>query len=184
LNWETLNWLDLSIVLVLFVSALLAFLTGLLRELISVAAMMLGLVVASLFYSTVSSHVAKWLWGPHVAAPAAFIGLLILVWSVAGTIGLLLVRTQAKNEFGFGDRVLAFLSGLVKGLALATVVLMILTVYLPANNQAFQESRLYSFVAQGSRLFWGLLQPEERSVLMQRLEEFSKPAADPVEGFV
>lgn len=184
MNWETLNWLDLSIALVLVVSALVAFLTGLLRELISIAAMTLGLVVASLFYGNVSAHVAKWLWGPHVAAPAAFIGLLILVWSAAGTLGLLIVRTAVKTESGFGDRVLAFLCGLVKGLALATVVLMILTVYLPANNQAFHESRGYSFVIQGSRLFWGLLQPEERSVLMQRLEEFSKPAADPVEGFV
>ncbi|MFN0150072.1 MAG: CvpA family protein [bacterium] len=184
MNWETLNWLDLSIGLVLFVAALIAFLTGLLRELISIAAMTLGLVVASLFYGTVGAHVSKWMWGPHVAAPAAFIGLLILVWSIAGTLGLLLVRTQTKTEAGFGDRVLAFLCGLVKGLALATVVLMILTVYLPANNQAFQGSRAYSFVIQGSRLFWGLLQPEERSVLMQRLEEFSKPAGDPVEGFV
>jgi membrane protein required for colicin V production len=183
-NWETLNWLDLSIALVLFVSALVAFLSGLLRELVSIAALTLGLIIASLYYAPLAGQLGRWLWGPHVAAPVAFIGILILVWSFTGGVGLLFVHGQTKGGSDLGDRLLGFLFGLVKGLALATIVLMVLTVYLPAQNQAFRESHLYPIVVQGSRLFQGLLQPEERSVLMQRLDEISRPVADPVEGFV
>lgn len=184
LNWESLNWLDFSIVLVLLATACIAFLTGLLRELLSIAALCLGLFVASIYYIDVASFLSRRFGTPEFLALVSFLGLLTFVWSFVGGAGLLFVKFLPRGSAGLGDRILGFLFGMVKGLALATVVLMVLTVYLPAENQAFRESRLYPVVIQGARLFSGLLPGEEREILRVRLKGLGRPTSDPVEGFV
>ena len=50
----TWNWLDWTLVVVLFLSALTAFAKGFIRELISLAALVAGLVIATLEYERAS----------------------------------------------------------------------------------------------------------------------------------
>ena len=51
----TWNWLDWTLVVVLFLSALTAFAKGFIRELISLAALVAGLVIATLEYEGLRS---------------------------------------------------------------------------------------------------------------------------------
>jgi membrane protein required for colicin V production len=183
-QWESLNWLDVSIALVLLASGLIAFLTGLLRELVSIAALSLALVVAGLYSTGVAARLPAWIAAPNLRALVAFLGVIAVVWSVVGGLGLLTTKLLPKGTSGIGDRALAFGLGGVKGLALATVVLMVLTVHLPAENRAFRSSRLYPLVIQGSRMFAGLLSEPERAILKSRIQDIPRPREETLEGFV
>lgn len=184
MDWHGLNWLDTSIALVLITSGLVALFTGLLRELVSIGSLSIALYLSSRAYGPVASIVGRWIDRPDLVALSAFLGLLIAIWTIAGSIGLFIVGFLPKGGVSLPSRIVGSFFGVVKGLALAIVVLMLLTVYLPEENPALQESRIYPVLIPGARLFAQLLPIEERLILLRRIEP--EPAAPPqwIEGFV
>lgn len=184
MSWHGINWLDLSITLVLLTTAIVALLTGLLRELVSVASLSFALFVSSRCYQALADFVGRWIEPTDIVAMAAFLGLLVATWTIAGTIGLFLVSLLPRGGVGAGSRLLGSCLGLVKGVALTIVVLMVLTVYLPPDNPAFRESRLYPVLIPGSRLFAELLPMEQRLILLRRLAPARGEPTQWIEGFV
>jgi membrane protein required for colicin V production len=183
-NWHGLNWLDLSITLVLLTTTLVALLTGLLRELVSVASLSFGLFVSSRCSGALASFLSRWIQQEDLVAMGAFLGLLVATWTIAGTFGLFLVSILPKGGIGTGSRLFGSFLGLVKGVALTIVVLMVLTVYLPEDNPTFRESRLYPVLIPGARVFADLLPIEQRLILLRRLEPARPEPGQWIEGFV
>jgi len=183
-SWHGLNWLDTSIALVLITSGLVALFTGLLRELVSIGSLSISLYISSRVYGVVAAFVGRWIDRPDVVALAAFLGLLIAIWTIAGAIGLFIVGLLPRGRISLGSRILGSTFGVVKGLALTIVVLMVLTVYLPEENPAFEESRIYPVLIPGARLFAQLLPIEERLILLRRIEPERDAPPQWIEGFV
>lgn len=184
LTWHDINWLDLSIALVVVTSALVALLTGFLRELVSVASLSLSIALAATYHDDLGLFIERWLDRPDIASAAAFFAILVVSWALSGTVGLLLAGFLPRVGVGVGGRLSASLLGCIKGFALATIVLMVLTVYLPPDNAAFRASRLYPIVVKGARAFAGVLPLEERLILLRRLEKRPEPALPAGSGFV
>jgi membrane protein required for colicin V production len=170
LNWQTLNWLDTSIALIVLTSAFVGLLTGLVRELVSVASLSLAIGLSSALYGRLAAFLDRWIDRADIASLAAFLGILPVAWLAAGTAGLILSNFLLKGRVSLMSRLAGSLVGFVKGLALSVVVLMVLTVYLPSDNRAFRESRIYPTTIQGARLFAGLLPLEQRLILLRRIE--------------
>ena len=184
MSWHGFNWLDTSIALVLITSGLVALFTGLLRELVSVGSLSISLYISSRAYGALANLVGRWVERPDLVALASFLGLLIATWTITGAVGLFIVGLLPRGGVGLASRALASVLGVVKGLALTIVVLMILTVYLPEENPAFQESRFYPVLIPGARLFAQLLPIEERLILLRRIEPERGAPTQWIEGFV
>jgi len=176
-NWQNLNWLDTSIALVVITSTLVGILTGLVREIVSVASLSLAIALSSAAYGRLAALLGRWIDRSDIASLAAFLGILPVAWLFAGTVGLILSNFLLKGRVGLVSRLGGSLLGFLKGISLSAVVLMVLTVYLPSDNIAFRKSRLYPAMIQGSRLFAGLLPLEQRLILLRRIEP--KPERNP-----
>lgn len=184
MTWHDISWLDLSIALVVAMSALVALLTGLLRELVSVACLSLSIALAAVYHDDAGLLLERWIGRADFAALVAFSAILVVAWSVAGTFGLLVAGVLPRVGLGLHGRLGASLLGSLKGAALAVIVLMVLTVYLPPDNAAFRASRLYPLALSGARAFARVLPLEERLILLRRLERRPEPALRVGSGFV
>lgn len=175
MSWQSVNWLDLSILLVALTAALAGLLTGLLREIVSIASLSLSVAVTSWGYRGVASVLEGWTRRPDIAGIAAFVGLLVVAWTIVGTAGFLLSSAIPGKGPGLRSRLFGALLGLAKGLGLASIVLMVLTVYLPRDTVALRGSKVYPVAIEASRLFAGILPLEERLILLRRLDKEPLP---------
>ncbi len=147
----TWNWLDWTLAAVLAASVVGAVLEGFVRELISLAAVVAGLIIAALGYS----HVAGWfedLTRSHeVALGLGFLSLFVAVL-VVGLLASLLARKLIKAAgLLWFDRFLGGVFGLVRGIAVACVFLMVMVAF-SLKTEAVQRSLLAPYVVTGARI--------------------------------
>lgn len=116
-------WLDLGIVVVIAWLTYRAFLTGLIREIVTTVALVAGAVLAGHFYGELSADIAFAIedeqWRDLIAFASIFIGALVL-----GHIGAMLMRQAASLLLlGAFDRAGGAAFGFFKGLLLVEVLL-------------------------------------------------------------
>lgn len=152
-----MNPIDVVVLVILGAFALFGLRRGFLHGVLDLVIVALTLLAASRIYPlVVEPAVARGL-PRSIASPVAFIGLFgILVFLVSGLVGLLL-RPFARMWFPaparWADTVLGVVPGAIKGLALATVVVVPLIFYqgLFGLGGAVAQSRLAAPLLQ-----WGL----------------------------
>ena len=107
----TWNWLDWTLVVVLFLSALTAFAKGFIRELISMAALVAGLVIATLEYERASVWFEDLTRSHQTAQGLSFLALFLgtlLVGAVVSVLAGKMIRTvglqRAKQKMDENEK--------------------------------------------------------------------------------
>lgn len=144
------NWLDTLLASIVLVSVAVAATKGFVRELISLAAAVAGLVIAAIGYQRVGRGFEDLTRSREVALAAGFLALFL------GTLmlGALLSAASRKLVKVAGieraDRLLGGAFGLVRGLVVDCVLLMTLVAF-EVKPEAVQRSVLAPYVATGAR---------------------------------
>jgi membrane protein required for colicin V production len=153
---------DLALLAVMFVSGLLAFARGLVREVLSIGAWVGAAVVAMTCLPAVRPLLEPYMPSSEWVDPAAFIIVflvsLIVLSLVAKTIGSA-VRSSA---IGGIDRTLGLLFGLARGAALAIALYIVACMAIPPDRwpQPVLESRSLGYIYTGAE--WAARQiPQE-----------------------
>jgi membrane protein required for colicin V production len=135
-----LNWLDVAFVVILLLTLILGVIKGLVRQVIGIAAVVVGLIVAAMHYQRVSRLVSPALvtekWAQLIAFFAIFIALLLL-----GALISILVSKLVQGPLKFIDRLLGGVLGLVKGVLICGVIVMAYLVF-PVNKEAVVRSSI------------------------------------------
>ena len=118
-----MHWLDLIIVAVISWLTYRAFTVGLIREVVTTAAVILGAVLAGHFYSELSADIAFAIedetWRDFVAFASIFIGVVVI-----GQVGASLLRRAASVLLlGWVDRIGGAAFGFAQGFLLVEVAL-------------------------------------------------------------
>ncbi len=137
-----LNWVDFIIIGIIFISVLISFFRGLIREAISLGFWLVGLMVALKFALPVHEYLSHWIGSPMLRYLLAFVGLFLIVF-VIGVITNLLIQAMVKAAgLSFTDRLLGIFFGAARGLAIVTVLLLFVSSGTLQDAQAIQQSRL------------------------------------------
>jgi len=155
----TWNWLDFVLVAVVAISVAAATIKGFVRELISLAAVVTGLIVAAWGYRRAAAWFEELTSSHEVALGAGFltlfIGTLLLGWIVSA----LAKRLVRKGELQRADYFLGAVFGLIRGLVVDCILLMALVAF-AIKPLAVEQSRLAPYVTTGARVI-ALLMPRE-----------------------
>jgi membrane protein required for colicin V production len=155
----TWNWLDWTLAAVLVVSVVGAILKGFVRELISLAAVLAGLIIAALGYK----HVAVWfedLTRSHeVALGLGFLSLFVAVLVVGLLVSILARKLIKAAGLLWFDRFLGAVFGLVRGVAVDCIILMVMVAF-SIKAETVQRSLLAPYVVTGARVI-ALAMPRE-----------------------
>lgn len=153
------NWLDWILAVILLASVVGAVWEGLIRELISLASVVVGVVIAALGYT----HAAAWfedLTSSHnVALGLGFLSLFVATLLIGALLSVLARKLIKAVGLQWFDRFLGGVFGVIRGVAVDCILLMVMVAF-SIKMEAVQQSLLAPYVTTGARAIV-LLMPRE-----------------------
>lgn len=165
------NWLDVILAVVVLISVATAAAKGFTRELISLAALVTGVVVASVGYSRAAYWFEDLTRSHEVALGAAFLALFfgtLLLGALVSALAKKLIKTAGLQS---ADRLLGGAFGLVRGLLIDCVLLMALVAF-SIKPEALQKSMLAPYVTTGARAIAWVMPGSLKAQFREGFEKF------------
>lgn len=153
-----MTWVDFAVLGVMAVSALLAFMRGLVREILGIGAWIGASMAAVWGLPLARPQMQTWFgakpWIDPVTFVAIFVVTLILLMIVAHAIG----RVVRNSPLGGLDRTLGLVFGLARGAALVILAYIVVGMVVPVNQwpEPVQRARLLTPTYEGAR--WAVQQ--------------------------
>ena len=126
-----MNIVDIAIVLMLVLSAILGFRSGLIRCVASLIGLIAGIAIASWNYEQLAQRYSPGIHSRPTADALWFCVIAIGVMIVAGLIGWLLSKMIHGIGLGWLDRILGLFFGLLRGAVLASLCVTVLVAFFP-----------------------------------------------------
>jgi membrane protein required for colicin V production len=130
------NWLDITIIIIIATSVIGSVLQGLTRELIALAALVTGALAALWWHPEAARHLEPYTSSPAVAGFVGFFIILVAFilagWVVSKLLGML-VKAAGLQWF---DRVLGAAFGLLRGVLTAAILVLALVAFRPGPAPA------------------------------------------------
>jgi membrane protein required for colicin V production len=131
ISWHALTGLDWFLVVVVLISALMAFQRGFVRVMFSLVGLAVGILVASWNYVGLGVRLGRWIGTMQTAQVVAFVAILLGVMLVFSIVAALLRRTLKAVGLGFADRLLGAAVGVVRGVVLGVAAMMAMAAFSP-----------------------------------------------------
>jgi membrane protein required for colicin V production len=165
------NWLDWTFAAIVVASVVAAIIRGFFRELISLASLVIGLVVAATAY-TRAAHWFEDLTKSHAIALGLGFLTLFLGTLLLGTLISLLVRKLIKHAgIQWVDRFLGAVFGLVLGVVVDCTLLFVLLTF-TIKPEAVQQSSLAPYVTAGANIISLAMPANLKAQFRQGFEKF------------
>lgn len=131
-----MNWVDLVVLAVLALSGLLAFMRGLVREVLGLGAWVIAGLVASSYglLPTVQPYVRKQFSDTTTADIVAFGGVFVVTLIVLWMLASALSSAVRGSVLGGLDRTLGLVFGLARGVALVAVLYVVVGIAIPVDQ--------------------------------------------------
>jgi len=167
------NWLDWVLAVIVFSSVVGATLKGFVRELISLAAVVAGLLVAALGYQRTAVWFDDLTHSHEVALGVAFLALFVGVLIIGTLVSFLARKLIQKVGLQWFDRFLGALFGLVRGVVISCVVLMTMLAF-SIKSETVQKSALAPYVVVGARLIVQVMPGDLKSQFKDGFDKFRR----------
>jgi membrane protein required for colicin V production len=116
------------------VSAILAMVRGLSREVLSIASWVIAALAGYFLYPLVAPYLAQYISNAQLVPYAAFAAVFVVVLIVATVITMKIADTIIDSRVGALDRTLGFLYGAARGVLVVAVGLLFFTWLVPTNQ--------------------------------------------------
>jgi membrane protein required for colicin V production len=147
----TWNWLDWILAAIIVVSVVTAMRKGFVQELISLASVVVGLIVAAIGYPRASLWFEDLTKSHEIALGLGFLVLFLgtlLVGAIVGMVARKLIETAGIQWF---DRFLGGIFGLVRGVLVDAILLMVMVAF-TLKPDSVRQSALAPYVTTGTRV--------------------------------
>lgn len=166
--------LDIIFLILIGVSVLYSFIRGLVREIFSLLAIILGFFGASHTYPTFASWLEKWMANETLAQILAFAILFVLIAFSLSLLGRVLSRLVKKMDLSWADRLGGGAFGFLKAILLIAIILLVLTAFLPSRSKLISESRVSPVALSITRQLSYLIPLKFRSLYTGKEKELKK----------
>ena len=170
------NWLDWVLATVVVVSVVTAIMKGFITELISLATVIAGLIVAAVKYRQVAVYFQDITKSQEVALAAAFLTLFVGILILGAVISVLarkLIKTAGIHWF---DRFMGGVFGVVRGVLVDSVLLMVMVAF-AIKPGAVETAVLAPYVTTGARVIALAMPSELKAQFRAGFEQFRQALA-------
>lgn len=123
-------------------SILYSLIRGLVREIFSFLAVILGFLGASYGYSFMAKWLGKWIDNEFFALTIGFLILLIVISLLISLLGRLLSGIVKKAHLSWADRTGGAAFGFLKAILLIAILCLVLTAFLPPKSKILSDSKI------------------------------------------
>ena len=168
-----LNGFDVVVLIVLIISMLYAASRGLLREVISIASLLIAAIVTLFVWGQFRFAAQDFISPQWLADGALLVGVFFIAYLIMVLIMSKVGKSIAGKESGFIDRILGAAFGIARGLIIAALGVLVLT----AGNRAAAEAQAYkdNLITEG--IYDEVLSKMPKS-MREQMESDPKPLPD------
>ena len=132
-------WIDYVIIGIIALSAIISIVRGFVKEVLSLVALILAFWVALTFSPQFSVLLSDYISTPSISLFTAFSGLFIVTLILSALVNNLIAAIVVKTGLSGTDRMLGVLFGLLRGVAIVTL-LVLLAAATPMPNDAWWQN--------------------------------------------
>ena len=167
----SLNWLDWILGIVLIISIAAAVRRGVIAEVVSLATLVAGLIVAAAFYTRVAIWLEDFTKSNDVALALAFLVLFLGVIAAGSLMTWLVQKLVKRAGLQWFDRFMGGIFGGVRGVVIDCVILMVMMAF-SIKPQAVAQSAMAPYVSTGARALAYVMPRELRTGFSTGFEKF------------
>ena len=120
-----MTWIDYAVIAIVGISILFSVFHGLVREILALVSWVVAFVVAQMYASEVAALLPAAFDNPSLRLFAGFLGVFLVILIVTTLLAVLVSKLVKSAGLGFADRALGAVFGLVRGLAIVTIVVLL-----------------------------------------------------------
>ena len=137
-----MNWADITILVIILLSALISLFRGFVREILSLMAWVGAFWIASAFAHRVASVLEPYIAVAGARAVIAFVGLLIVTLLAFGIINFIVGKLLATTGLTGPDRLLGAVFGLLRGAAIVAILVFLAGLTPIPTSQWWHQARM------------------------------------------
>jgi membrane protein required for colicin V production len=169
-----MNLLDYVVVLILSICLVRGIFRGLIKELSSLVGALSGLYAAYAYYPRLAQPLSRWISEPAYANISACLLLFVSIYILVSIMGVIIKYLMDIAFLGWADRIGGAFLGAVKGVLLVSVLILVLTTFLPQNAQILRDSlSAHSFMRVSATLAQTATK-DIRALFSYKMKELSK----------
>jgi membrane protein required for colicin V production len=142
------NGLDIVFAFIISIALLRGLWRGMIREISSLLALGVGLVLAGRYAHDCTPYVLQIVGNQQVSAGLSYVGLFLASFVGVVLLGSLVRKFMHAVFLGWADQMVGALLGLAKGVVLCCLILFVLTFALSPRSSLVAESRLAPYLNQ------------------------------------
>jgi membrane protein required for colicin V production len=174
-----MNWLDITLLILMLVSVVISFTKGFSREIIGLISAFAAFLCGIWFYGTAAALVEPYVSSRGVANFCGFALIFIGVLIVGAIAGHILSRILKLAGLSWFDRLLGAGFGALRGLLLGIALVMAIVAFTPGKPvekppQAVVDSRLAPYVVDAAHLFAAIAPRELKDGFRKHYEQVKK----------
>jgi len=117
-------WVDFLIIGIILISALISIVRGFVKEVFSLASWILAFWVALLFYPHMATLLVDYVVTPSIRSFVAFTSLFVVTLILGALVNHLISQVVKKTGLSGTDRMLGIIFGLIRGVAIVTLLVL------------------------------------------------------------
>jgi membrane protein required for colicin V production len=173
-----LNWLDYVLVGLVLISTIGGAVRGLLKEVLPLVSLALGLLIAYRLGPELRPYVLDWWDNETMAYVFCFVVVFIAAWIALGIVSGLLYKLVRATAAGPLDKLFGAALGLIRGVAVAVVVVVAVLAFLPPRSPALRESALAPAFLYIGQVAMSLMPEDAREELQRRYDEMKEGSGE------
>jgi membrane protein required for colicin V production len=167
-----MNWVDIVFIVILIGTAIMGIARGFIRQVVGLAAVVFGLILASVYYEGMSEVIQKLVRDKLVSNFLSFLVIFFGVLAAGALLGLLISKVM-KGPLALANRALGGVFGLVKAVLVCGVIAFALTAFGIARP-SLEASRLAPFCLGVTRAAINLVPQDLRDKFTRSYKEIRK----------
>lgn len=170
-----MNLLDIIFVIIIAVSSVYWLFKGLVKQVISILAILIGLIGASRFYGRISPLLKDLGLSEQASNIASFFILFILIFIASILIGKLTHKFVHAIFLGWFNRLGGVGFGFLRGVIISSVIIIILTITLSEKTPILSQSKLMPHIMSISKVLVSLVPEDVKDRFLEqerKLREF------------
>ncbi|MBI5593874.1 MAG: CvpA family protein [Deltaproteobacteria bacterium] len=169
-----MNPFDTIIIIILGYCLIRSFFRGLIKEISSIIGVLGGFYAGYTYYPDITRPLNVWISNPAYAKILGFMLLFCGVFIFVSILGVIIKYLMNIAFLGWVDRICGVFFGVAKGILIASVLLMILTAFLPKGTPMIKDSLLAPHVTRVSEIMAQMVSKEMKQEFSTKILELKK----------
>ena len=170
-----MNLLDEVLLIIIAASSIYGLFKGLIKEVISILAVIIGLMGGSRLYERLSPVLRDFGLNEQVSNILSFIVLFVVIFIAVTLVGRVIHRFVKAIFLGWLNRMGGMGFGLLRGIIISSIIIIVLTITLSEKTPILSQSKLTPHIMNISKLLISLLPEDVKNRFMEqekKLREF------------